>query len=196
VSSTALYRLSGLTLLLGAVLGTIGNILTDVLYSGNDPRQYLTPLWLVVTLVTLIGELLLVLGLSGIVVRQARRAGWLGLAGCPPSPCSRQGGDRMDGFFRLLARGGRDDTRVLTALRERQVPRCFSFARARFRGKFHDTVTALCKGPSCLVKAYSHLSRGREADSRNEFLASLSGGETRCLSWWMSLPTNRLFQIA
>jgi hypothetical protein len=81
VSSTALYRLSGLTLLLGAVLGTIGNILTDVLYSGNDPRQYLTPLWLVVTLVTLIGELLLVLGLSGIVVRQARRAGWLGLAG-------------------------------------------------------------------------------------------------------------------
>jgi hypothetical protein len=81
VSSTALYRLSGLTLLLGAVLGTIGNILNDVLYSGNDPRQYLTPLWLVVTLVTLIGELLLVLGLSGIVVRQARRAGWLGLAG-------------------------------------------------------------------------------------------------------------------
>jgi hypothetical protein len=41
----------------------------------------MTPLWLVVTLVTLIGELLLVLGLSGIVVRQARRAGWLGLAG-------------------------------------------------------------------------------------------------------------------
>jgi hypothetical protein len=81
VSSTTLYRLSGLTLLLGAVLGTIGNILTDVLYSGNDPRQYLTPLWLVVTLVTLIGELLLVLGLSGIVVRQAPRAGWLGLAG-------------------------------------------------------------------------------------------------------------------
>jgi len=81
VSSTTLYRLSGLTLLLGAVLGTIGNVLTSVLYSGNDPRQYLTPLWWIVTLVTLIGELLLVLGLSGIVVRQAQRVGWLGLVG-------------------------------------------------------------------------------------------------------------------
>ena len=81
MSSTMLYRLSGLTLLLGAVLGSIGNILTDVLYAGNDPRQYLTPVWFVVMLVTLIGELLLVLGLPGIVARQVQHAGRLGIVG-------------------------------------------------------------------------------------------------------------------
>ncbi len=78
MSSATLYRASGLALLLGALLGIIGNILNTALFPGNAPHQYLTPLWVVVTLVSLIGPLLL---LPGIAARQAPRAGWLGFIG-------------------------------------------------------------------------------------------------------------------
>ena len=81
MSSATLYRASGLALLLGALLGIIGNILNTALFPGNAPHQYLTTLWVVVTLVSLIGPLLLLLGLPGIAARQASRAGWLGFIG-------------------------------------------------------------------------------------------------------------------
>jgi hypothetical protein len=81
MSSATLYRASGLALLLGALLGIIGNILSTALFPGNDPHQYLTTLWLVVTLVGFIGSLLLLLGLPGIPALQASRAGWLGFIG-------------------------------------------------------------------------------------------------------------------
>ncbi|MDQ2713629.1 MAG: hypothetical protein M3Z08_01830 [Chloroflexota bacterium] len=81
MSSATLYRASGLALILGAVLGSIGNILTAALFAGNDPHQYLTPLYTVVTLVSLIGEVLLLLGLPSICARQRERAGWLGFIG-------------------------------------------------------------------------------------------------------------------
>ena len=81
MSSALLYRASGLALLLGALLGIIGTILGSALFPGNDPHQYLTPLWVVVTLVGFLGSLLLLLGLPGIPALQASRAGWLGLTG-------------------------------------------------------------------------------------------------------------------
>jgi hypothetical protein len=81
MSSATLYRASGLALLLGAVLGIIGNILTTTFFSGDNPHQFLTPLYMVVTLVSLIGEVLLLLGLPGICARQAQRAGWSGFIG-------------------------------------------------------------------------------------------------------------------
>lgn len=81
MSSVTLYRASGLALLLGALLGIIGNILNTALFSGNDPHQYLTPLYAVVTLVNFIGPLLLLLGLPSIAARQASRVGWLGFIG-------------------------------------------------------------------------------------------------------------------
>src|ERR1700730_16208993 len=82
MSSATLYRASGLALLLGAVLGIIGFILSTVLFPGNStPTQLSSALYVSVTLVSFIGELLLVLGLSGIVVRQAARAGWMGFVG-------------------------------------------------------------------------------------------------------------------
>jgi hypothetical protein len=81
MSSATLYRASGLALIVGAVLGIIGNVLSSVLYPGNNPQQYTTTMWLVTGLVFLIGTLLLVVGLPGIAARQASRAGWVGFVG-------------------------------------------------------------------------------------------------------------------
>ena len=79
--STNLYRSSGLALLFGAAIGIVGNVLNSALFPGNAPGQVQSSLFMVVTLVTLIGELLLLMGLPGIAVRQASQAGWLGLGG-------------------------------------------------------------------------------------------------------------------
>lgn len=81
MSSATLYRASGLALLLGALLGIIGDILGGALFSGNNPQQYMNGAWVVVTLVSFIGSLLLLLGLPGISALQASRAGWLGFSG-------------------------------------------------------------------------------------------------------------------
>jgi len=74
MSSVTLYRASGLALLLGAVIFIVGSILS---FAGAP----LTPIWLVATGVWISGMVLLLLGLPGIVARQAPRAGWLGFAG-------------------------------------------------------------------------------------------------------------------
>ena len=74
MSSVTLYRASGLALLLGAVLFIIGLPLSVFFQIG-------TPLELVGTGVWTSGAVLLLLGLPGIVARQALRAGWLGFVG-------------------------------------------------------------------------------------------------------------------
>ena len=74
MSSVTLYRASGLALLLGAVLYIVGSILS---FAGAP----LTPLWLVMTGLWISGMVLQLLGLPGIVARQAPRAGWLGFVG-------------------------------------------------------------------------------------------------------------------
>jgi hypothetical protein len=77
MSSSTLYRASGLALLVGAPLLIIGTALNDILYAGNDPHQYLSPLYAVVTLVGLLGAVLLLIGIPGVVPRVGR----LGFAG-------------------------------------------------------------------------------------------------------------------
>ena len=74
MSSTTLYRASGLALLLGAVLFIIGYALAFVFNTD-------TPLGLAMAGVWTSGLVLLLLGLPGIVARQAARAGWLGFVG-------------------------------------------------------------------------------------------------------------------
>ena len=74
MSSVTLYRASGLALLLGAVLFIVGSILS---FAGAP----LTPLWLIMTGVWMSGMVLGLLGLPGIVARQAERSGWLGFVG-------------------------------------------------------------------------------------------------------------------
>jgi hypothetical protein len=81
ISSTTLYRTSGLALLLGAQLSIIVDILNMLLFSSDTSQQALSPSWLIVTLLSILSSLLIVGGLPGICVRQRTQAGWLGLVG-------------------------------------------------------------------------------------------------------------------
>jgi hypothetical protein len=75
MSTKTLYRASGLSLLVGVVLGTIGYGLQSVLF----PDFQSVPL--PVLLLSFIGSMLVIIGLPGLAARQASRAGWLGFAG-------------------------------------------------------------------------------------------------------------------
>lgn len=82
MSSRMLYRLSGGTLIAASLLSIVNSILSNVLYPDNTtPQQYMSLPWLLVSLVIPIGSLLFVIGLSGMYLRQAGRAGVLGLLG-------------------------------------------------------------------------------------------------------------------
>ena len=83
MSSRMLYRLSGGTLIAASLLSIVNSILSNVLYPNPNltPQQYMSLPWLLVTLVIVIGSLLFVIGLPGMYLRQAGRAGVLGLVG-------------------------------------------------------------------------------------------------------------------
>ena len=83
MSSTTLYRLSGGALIAGSLLILINTILGSVLFPGHSstPQQVVSTMWLLVTLMAIIGSLLFVIGLPGMYLRQARRTGTLGLVG-------------------------------------------------------------------------------------------------------------------
>lgn len=83
MSSRTLYRLSGGTLIAGSLLVLISSIASNILYPGHNTTasQYLSLPWLLVTLVIIIGSLLFVIGLPGVYLRQAARAGTLGIIG-------------------------------------------------------------------------------------------------------------------
>jgi hypothetical protein len=75
MSSTQLYRISGLGLLIGGLLALIGTLIQGV----ND--NPLGPAWVPATVLIVIGELLLITGLPGMYARQAEKAGVVGLVG-------------------------------------------------------------------------------------------------------------------
>ena len=68
MSSTTLYRFSGVALLIGGVLAIIGQLLLTT----ADPG---TPLWIPGSWLTLAGTLLVILGLPGLYFKQVDRAG-------------------------------------------------------------------------------------------------------------------------
>ncbi len=74
MSSTTLYRLSGIVVLLGGVFAIIGALL-------EAPSAPGTPLWIPGTWFSLGGSLLILLGWPGLYLRQAGKAGRLGLLG-------------------------------------------------------------------------------------------------------------------
>ncbi len=88
MSSTTLYRFSGLGLLIGGLLALLGTLIQGV--NGNP----LGPAWVPTTVLIVIGELLLLAGLPGMYVRQADKAGVVGLIGF------------LFFFFSVLMQGG------------------------------------------------------------------------------------------
>ena len=83
MSSRTLYRWSGGTLIVASLLILIGSVLVAVLFPDHSStkEQVLSFPWLLTILFTLIGSVLFVLGLPGFYLRQAGRAGVLGLVG-------------------------------------------------------------------------------------------------------------------
>src|SRR5260370_14379360 len=80
MSSATLYRWSGIVLLVGSLLGVIGSILDTVLPNETAQQVLSTPFTIDASLF-LAWALLLTMGLPGLYLRQATRAGALGFAG-------------------------------------------------------------------------------------------------------------------
>jgi hypothetical protein len=76
MSSTTLYRLSGISLLIGGLFAALAAV--PVFFTGEDPTS---PIAATAALLRIIGDLLIVVGLPGVYSRQAQRAGLLGLIG-------------------------------------------------------------------------------------------------------------------
>jgi hypothetical protein len=88
ITSATLYRLSGLALLMGALLEITATIVAALAFPNDTPQQaasmpqqYVSAFWLILALVNLLSVLLEVGGLPGICVRQRAEAGRLGLVG-------------------------------------------------------------------------------------------------------------------
>jgi hypothetical protein len=84
MSSTTLFRLSGMILLLGALVSVIAGLMTlflDISLSAS-PGTILSSLWSPFWSLTFVGAVLVVLGLPALYLRQAAgRGGMLGLIG-------------------------------------------------------------------------------------------------------------------
>ncbi len=83
MSSTTLYRWSGIVLLVGGLIGIIGSILDVIFFPDHNlmPQQVLSTGFTVDVILFLAWSLLLTLGLPGLYLRQATRSGKLGFVG-------------------------------------------------------------------------------------------------------------------
>lgn len=81
MSSTTLYRLSGLSLLSGGVLGTLAIIGSARVQEESVLADVTDPLSIAFVKLLMIAALLALIGLPGLYARQAERAGVLGLIG-------------------------------------------------------------------------------------------------------------------
>ena len=84
MSSTQLFRLSGIILLLGAVVSVIAGVMTLFLNSSlsASPATIQSPLWSTFWSLAFVGIVLILLGLPALYLRQARgRGGVVGLIG-------------------------------------------------------------------------------------------------------------------
>ena len=84
MSSTTLYRLSGISLLLGAAVSVIAGVMTLFLDNSlsASPTTIQSPLWSTFWSLAFVGIVLILLGLPALYLRQARgRGGLVGLIG-------------------------------------------------------------------------------------------------------------------
>lgn len=80
MSTTTSYRLSGIALLIGSVLGILYTA-SSAFIGGPFPQALADPVAVIGSLIGFIGSILLLLGLPGVYTRQAKSAGILGLLG-------------------------------------------------------------------------------------------------------------------
>ncbi len=80
MSPQILFRSSGIALMVGSLFGLIW-IIMSIILPVTDPNQFGSLLFLLVSLLMLLGSMLIVSGLVGMYARQAIPAGWLGLIG-------------------------------------------------------------------------------------------------------------------
>ena len=80
MSSTTSYRLSGVALIIGSVLGIIYYV-SEAFIGGPFPEALAGPVAVIGSLIGFIGSVLVLLGLPGVYTRQAKPAGILGLLG-------------------------------------------------------------------------------------------------------------------
>lgn len=77
-----LLSVSGLVLVVGALLTVLMAIINALFYSNPNPTQLtMSPSWLIVNLLMAIGVTLILLSLPALYLRQAEATGWMGLAG-------------------------------------------------------------------------------------------------------------------
>lgn len=80
MSSATLYRWSGIALFVGSLVGVVGSVL-DAISPRETAQQIVSGPFLIDAALFLIWSLLIVMGLPGLYLRQATRAGALGFAG-------------------------------------------------------------------------------------------------------------------
>lgn len=97
MSSSTVYRLSGMSLLIGGLLAAIG-VVGQAIFS-----NLFSPMWSLVSASVYIGLLLILLGLPAVYSRQMKRAGKLGLVGFILlfTACAQFGGS--SGLFDIVA---------------------------------------------------------------------------------------------
>jgi len=76
MSSTTLYRLSGISLIIGGLFAALAAV--PVFFTSEDPAS---PIAATAALLRIIGDMLIIVGLPGVYSRQAQRTGLLGLIG-------------------------------------------------------------------------------------------------------------------
>jgi hypothetical protein len=83
MSSSTLYRWSGLVLISGGVLGVVGALLVTLLFPGHHhtPQEVVSASWPWAQGALLVGYVLSTIGVPGLYLRQAARAGGLGFVG-------------------------------------------------------------------------------------------------------------------
>ncbi len=85
MKTSSLYRLSGIVLSSAAVLTVVSNIAITLLFPNTGPTvpasAVMSPLWSPIWIMGCVGGVLLLFGLVGLYLRQAKLAGLVGLLG-------------------------------------------------------------------------------------------------------------------
>src|SRR3989442_11749288 len=85
MSTSSLYRLSGIVLIIAAMLTVVSNIALTLFFPNSGPTvppgDVMSALWSPAWIIGFVGGVLLLFGLVGLYLRQAQGAGIVGLLG-------------------------------------------------------------------------------------------------------------------